>query len=186
MLLGDITDYAEIGDWTYILLAILIVDIVVIFLARYFPDILGKQINIWYEKFGWGAVVADVLIIAIGFALARYAYKYFEPVSSEGFNLWLFLGLLLGIQLIHDLLFYVGVILPIPRGHNRMMDVFKDYAASGGGKILVADAAMVLGSAFIAMVLKETPAHIVTLVGLFSVYTLPYILETTNKYSFYD
>lgn len=186
MQLGDITDYTNQMDWMYILLAILIVDILVLFLARYFPDALGKQLNIWYDKFGFGAVIADVFIIAIGFALARYAYKYFQPLSYDGFNLPLFLGLLLGIQILHDIFFYLFVIKPIPRGHNRMMDVFKDYAASGGGKIILADAAMVFGSALIAMVLKESPPDLVAFVGLISVYTLPYILETTNKYSLFD
>lgn len=186
MQLGDITDPKEIGDWAYILLAILIIDLIVLFLTKYYPDLLGKQLNIWYEKFGFMAVVADVFIIAIGFALARYAYKYFQAVEIDGFNLWLFLALLLGIQLLHDIFFYLFVIKPIPRGHNRMMDVFKDYAASGGGKILVADAAMMVGSALIAMVLKEAPAHLTAFVGLFAVYTLPYILETTNKYSLFD
>ncbi len=186
MQLGDITDYTEIADWGYILLAILIIDLIVLFLTKYFPDLLGKNLNVWYEKFGFMAVVADVFIIAIGFALARYAYKYYQPVDLNGFNIWLFLGLLVGIQLLHDIFFYLFVIKPIPKGHNRMMDVFKDYAASGGGKILVADAAMMVGSAVIAMALKEAPTHITALVGLFAVYTLPYILETTNKYSLFD
>lgn len=186
MNLGDITDYTDMSDWTYILLAILIIDLIVLFLTRYLPDMLGRNLNIWYERFGLSAVISDVFIIAIGFALARYAYKYFQPVDYDGFNLWLFLGLLVGIQLLHDIFFYLFVIKPIPKGHNRMMDVFKDYAASGGAKILVADAAMMVGSAFIAMVLKEAPPHSVALVGLFSIYTLPYILETTNKYSLLD
>ena len=186
MILGDITDYTNIGDWPYILLAILIVDLVVLFLTRYFPDLLGKNLNVWYEKFGLGAVISDVFIIAIGFALARHAYKYFYPVAYEGFHLWAFLGILVAVQAIHDILFYLCVIRPIPKGHNRMMDVFKDYAASGGGKIIVADAAMMLASAFIAMALKETRVDLTVFVGLLSVYTLPYILETTNKFSFYD
>lgn len=183
MLLGDITDYTNIGDWSYILLAILIVDLIVLFLTRYFPDLLGKNLNVWYERFGLNAVLSDVFIIAIGFALARYAYKYFQPVNYDAFNLWLFIGLLVGIQVLHDILFYLFVIRPIPKGHNRMMDVFKDYA-TGGAKIIAGDAAMVVASAFIAMILKETPLDVVVLTGLFSVYTLPYILETTNKYSF--
>lgn len=186
MLLGDITDYTEIGDWSYILLAILIVDLIVLFLTKYFPDMFGKNLNIWYEKFGLMAVIADVFIIAIGFALARYAYKYFQPIAYDGFNLSLFIGLLVGIQALHDLFFYFFVIKPIPKGHNRMMDIFKEYGTSGGAKIIVADAAMMVASAFIAMALKESPADITALIGLFSLYTLPYILETTNKYSLFD
>lgn len=186
MQLGDITDYTDMGDWVYILLAILIIDLIVLFLTRYFPDFLGRNLNIWYEKFGLSAVISDVFIIAIGFALARYAYKYFQPIAYDGFNLPLFIGLLVGIQALHDIFFYLFVIKPIPKGHNRMMDVFKDYAQSGGGKIIVADAAMMVGSAFLAMIFKEAPPHLVALTGLFSIYTLPYILETTNKYSLFD
>lgn len=186
MLLGDITDSLNVGDWAYILLAILIVDIVVLFLTRFFPDALGKNLNIWYEKFGLSAVISDVFIIAIGFWLARLAYNYYQPKMAEGFNLWLFLGLLVGIQLIHDIFFYLAIIKPIPKGHNRMMDVFKDYAETGGAKILAGDAAMVIASAFLAMILKETPVDITVFIGLLSVYTLPYILETKNRFSMFD
>lgn len=185
MLLGDITDYENNGDWAYILLGILIVDVIVLFLTRYFPDFLGKNLNIWYERFGLSAVISDVFIIAIGFALARYAYRYFVPMSTEPMNVWLFLALLVGIQAIHDILFYVGVIVPLPRGHNRMMDVFKDYAA-GGWRIIAGDAGLMLGSAFVAMALKEAPTHLTVFTGLLTIYTLPYILETTNKYSMFE
>lgn len=185
MLLGDISDYENNQDWAYILLGILIVDVVVLFLTRYFPDFLGKNLNLWYERFGLSAVISDVFIIAIGFALARYAYRYFVPMSTDPFNLPLFLGLLVVVQAIHDILFYVGVILPIPRGHNRMMDVFQDYA-KGGWKIIVGDAGLMLGSAFVAMLLKEAPTHATIFTGLLTVYALPYILETTNKYSIFE
>ena len=185
MQLGDISNYQEISDWSYILLAILIVDVAVLFLTRYFPDVLGKNLNLWYERFGLNAVISDVFVIAIGFALARYAYRYFVPLPSSPFNIPLFLGLLVGIQAIHDIFFYVAAILPIPRGHNRMMDVFKDYA-SGGGKIIVGDALLMLSSAIIAMILKEQEPHVSVFAGLFTVYTLPYILETTNKYSLFE
>lgn len=186
MLLGDITDSSNVGDWAYILLAILIVDIVVLFLTRFFPDALGKNLNVWYEKFGLSAVISDVFIIAIGFWLARLAYNYYQPKLADGFNLWLFLAILVGVQLIHDIFFYLAVIKPIPRGHNRMMDVFKDYAESGGAKILAADGAMMVASALIAMVLKEAPPDTTVFVGLLSIYTLPYILETKNRFSMFD
>lgn len=185
MLLGDISDYENNSDWVYILLGILIVDVVVLFLTRYFPDYLGKNLNVWYEQFGLSAVMSDVFIIAIGFALARYAYRYFVPMSTDPFNLPLFLGLLVAVQAIHDILFYVGVISPIPRGHNRMMDVFKDYSKAGW-RIIAGDAGLMLGSAFVAMTLKEAPTHVTIFTGLLTFYTLPYILETTNKYSFID
>ena len=181
MMLGDITIPSDSSDWWYILLAILIVDVVVIFLVRLYPDILGRAINVWYERFGLSAVLSDVLIIAIGFFLARYAYTYFVP-AEVGFNPWYFIAILVGVQIIHDLLFYVGVILPIPRGHNRMMDVFKDYSA-GGVKVIASDTAMMVASALIAMMLKEADHEVYTGLALFTTYALTFILETKNKYS---
>jgi len=181
MMLGDITNPEDAQDWWYILLAILIVDVVVIFLTKYLPDILGESINLWYERFGLNAVISDVLIIALGFFMARYAYTHFVP-ASYGFNLWYFLAFLVGIQLVHDLFFYFAIIKPIPQGHNRMIDVFKRYS-SGGVKILLSDAAMMIASALIAMSLKEGGPETYAGVSLLSIYTLPYILETKNKFS---
>lgn len=181
MQLGDITNPEDAQDWWYILLAILIVDVVVIFLTKYLPDILGESINLWYERFGLNAVISDVLIIAIGFFIARYAYTHFIP-ANYGFNLWYFLAILVGIQLVHDLFFYLAIIKPIPEGHNRMIDVFKRYS-SGGIKILLSDAAMMIASALIAMSLKEGGPEVYAGVSLLTIYTLPYILETKNKFS---
>ena len=178
----NIGDYKNIGDWSYILLAILIVDIVVLFLTRFFPDALGRNLNVWYEQFGLSAVLSDVFVIAIGFAIARHAYSYFFPDPRAPFRFWSFLGILVGTQAIHDILFYLFVILPIPRGHNRMMDVFRDYATAGG-KIIVADGAMMVASALIAMMLKSGEPSTAAFVGLTAMYTLPYILETKNKHS---
>lgn len=178
----NIGDVKNMSDWYFILLAILIIDIIVLFLTRYLPDILGKNLNVWYDRFTLSAVISDVFIIAIGFALARYAYSYFYPDAAEPFHLWAFLGLLVGIQVLHDLIFYFFVIKPLPEGHNRMMDIFKAYSG-GGAKIIAGDAAMMVGSAFIAMSLKVAEPSVVAFIALLSVYTLPYILETKNKYS---
>jgi hypothetical protein len=59
-----------------------------------------------------------------------------------------------------------------------MIDVFKEYAEENGSKILFADAAMMVSSAFFAMILKGLPVDQSVFVGLLMMYTLPYILET--------
>ena len=93
-----------------------------------------------------------------------------------------FVGTLVGVQVIHDLLFYFGIISQIPRGHNAMIDVFKDYSAAGP-KILAGDAVMMIVSAGIAMLLKAQPTHLVASVGALTTYAVPYILYTKNQYS---
>lgn len=47
------------------------------------------------------------------------------------------------VQLLHDILFYIVVILGLPQGQNSMIDVFKTYANEGRWTILLADALMV-------------------------------------------
>jgi hypothetical protein len=162
------------GSWPLLLVAILTLDTIVLFLTRYFPQFLGRPLNKWYTEFGLLAVISDVTIIAIGFALARWVYNTW----FRGQGLWVFLGLLVAIQALHDILFYLGVILPIPRGVNQMMDVFKEYAASGGGRIILGDSVLMLGSAAIFLGLERLPPAGQWFVGLLTTYTLPYILLT--------
>lgn len=182
---ADIGDYRNTSDLTYILIAVLIIDVLVIFMVRYLPEIFGAPINRWYDLFGLNAVIADVMIIVIGFMVARHIWVlWFKDKYSGGkWSALKFTGLTVAVQLVHDLLFYFGVIAQVPRGHNMMMDVFKDYAVSGGWKILGADAAMMVGSAGIAMLLKSLPSYHVAAAAALTVYSLPYILYTKNQFS---
>lgn len=165
-----------------ILVSVIIVDVIVLFLIRYFPDYFGKDINIWYDTFGLNAVIADVLSIVLGFFITQFIYSTFL-MKRIGWNLPVFIALLLCVQLVHDMLFYVGVITPIPEGHNGMIDVFKAYAAAGNTRILLADSAMMLGSALIAFTLAKLPASVTVFAGTLAVYTVPYILTTRNQFS---
>ena len=175
---ADIGDYQRVSDLVYIFVAVLLVDVLVIFACRYAPEIFGSIINKWYDLFGLNAVIADVMIIVIGFMVARHVWGlWFKNKYSGGkWSPLKFTGLLVVVQMIHDLMFYYGVILPVPRGHNAMIDVFKDYAASGGWKILGADAGMMVLSAGLAMLFKSLPGHIVASTFALTSYALPYIL----------
>jgi len=170
-------DLSNYSLFPQILVAVLIVDLIVIFLVRFFPGFWGSTINVWYDKFGLSAVLADVLIIVLGFMIGQYVYKnYFKP--TYGWNFLLFAGLLVFIQVAHDMLFYFGAILPIPKGHNAMMDVFKTYAERGGVKVVVADSAMMVGSALIASALASAGAPATAFAGVLAAYAVPFILTT--------
>lgn len=178
----DISEYEEVLDWVYIVVAVLMVEVFVIFLTRFYPDLLGKTLNIWYNRFKLSAVLADVLIILIGFGISRYVYtEYVYP--TKDWDPVYFTGTAVGVQVLHDLLFYFGVIRQVPTGHNGMIDVFKTYAESGGAKIIAADSAMMIGSSVISMLLKAAQPHVVVATALVTAYALPYILETRNEFS---
>jgi len=178
----DISEYENIQDWVYIFVGVLIVEVIVIVLTRSFPEIFGKSLNIWYNRFKLSAVLADVLIIMVGIGIARYVYtEYVYPTYD--WNPIYFTATTVVIQLVHDLLFYFGIIRQLPAGNNAMMDVMRDYGEGGGVKILASDSAMMIGSSLAAMLLKAAPAHITLSIGLLTLYVVPYILETRNMFS---
>ena len=181
----DIGNYAQVSDLLYIGIAVLFVEVVVIFMVRFLPDIFGQSLNRWYDLFSLNAVIADVLIIVLGFVIARYIYTLvIKPKYGKGkWSPLMFTGVTVVTQLLHDLGFYYGVIQQVPQGQNMMMDVFKDYAAAGGAKILFGDSVMMIFSSLIAMLLKSQPTHVVASFGLLITYAIPYILFTKNKYS---
>ena len=177
-MIPDISDYTNINDIVILFFAILTVDVIVLIFARYFPNILGEVLNEWYDRFGLNAVLSDVLIILIGFIIARYVYThYIKP--TYGWNPALFVSLVVLIQAIHDIFFYVAVIKPLPVGHNQMMDVFKKYS-NAGGKIIAGDAGLMIASALVAFFYKSQPAHVTVSLSSLVSYTLPYILYTKH------
>jgi hypothetical protein len=178
--LQNIGYYAEAGDFWYILVAVLIIDVIVIFLTRYYPSMMGSNLNRWYTTFGLNGVIADVLIIVLVFLVARYVYtSYIEPnMADRSWSPWIFLGLAISLGMIHDVAFYKLVIQNISRGTNSMIDLFKDYSEAAGANAIFGDALMVAGSGLLAMVLKGQPAHVTGFLGFLAAYCVPYILHT--------
>jgi hypothetical protein len=169
----------SVFSYTLILIGTICVDLVICFLIRFYPDFWGKPINDWYNDFGLNAVIADVLIIVLGLLITQVVYGMFV----KDWNLLVFVGIACAVQLTHDLLFHFLVVEPIPKGHNAMIDLFKRYDASGSYRILIADSAMMIGSAAIASFLASQPVVVSLFTGTLAVYAIPYILATRNKFS---
>lgn len=166
----------SVSDIVKLFFAVLSLDTSVLFLNRYI-DVGGKSLNKWYDKFGLVAVLSDVTIIVIGFLIANYIY----PFIFGTYSLFLFLGVVVAVQAIHDVLFYFFVIKPFPKGHNQLMDVFKEYAAENGGKIIVGDAGLMLGSAAFMEIYKRLSPMNASALAVFTTYCLTYILYTRRQ-----
>ena len=179
--LPNISNYTVESDLFYIFCAILTVDVVVLFLARNFK-VGGKFLNEWYDNFHILAVMADVVVIFIGFIIARYIYTTFF-FDRFGWNAVYFILLLVFIQVLHDTLFYIGVIRSTPQGTNDMMDTFKRYAQDLGGQIIGGDALLMVSSAVIAMLYKIGPFHIAISVTALATYLLPFAIYTRNPFN---
>jgi len=168
----------NLGDFLRLAAGIFTVDTTVLFLTRYFPHMVGgRTLNDWYDQFGIVAVASDCLVILIGFIIARYLYTFL----GLKYNLVWFLGLVVLVQALHDLFFYVAVIQPLPRGHNKMIDVFKNYANENGGQIIVGDAGLMLASAAVCLLFKSQPDHVVAAITTVVGYALTYILYTKPR-----
>ena len=178
----DISEDDNIYDWFYIVVAIIVVEAIGITLFRFFPEFFGKFINIWYNRFKLSAVAADILIVLIGFGITRYIYSEWA-YDKYGWNPLYFTGMAVAVQVIHDILFYIGVIRNLQPGQNSMIDLFKEYSSAGGLKVVAADSAMMIATSLGAMLLKSASGPLVIFIGLLGAYTIPYVLETRNNYS---
>jgi hypothetical protein len=170
MIFKDISKFNNINDYLPILNGCLTADIIIIFLLfnNVFHSIYLKK---WYKKFNLSASIADTLILVIGIIIARFFYGYF----FKEFNIWLFTGLAVGIQIIHDILFYL-LFKNVPEGYNYMLDVFKYYAKEVGVGAILGDSLMMilaclLSSYFATFSLNQ---NIITLIV--TSYFIPYMI----------
>ena len=148
--------------------AVVWVDFFTIMLHKYVN--LGRSLDAWYDQFGIVAVLSDCLVIVLGILIAQ---KFFPSLPI--------LPTAIVIQLLHDILFYQFVILPIPQGHNRMIDLFKTYANENSWKILLADSIMIGTTVLLASYFSSLSKQTVSLTGLLGAYSLTYILYTRSS-----
>lgn len=155
--------------WTSLFTAAAVVDLVVIILSKFFP--LTKALGTWYSKFGIVAVLSDILIIVLGVALAMLLFP--------GISGWTLITTAVVIQIIHDILFYIGVIQVVPSGQNAIIDLFKQYSAEGGWKIIASDSAMVAATVTLMEYYENNLSSDITrFIGTLAAYSLSYIIYT--------
>jgi hypothetical protein len=133
----------------------------------------SKYLSYWYRHFGILAVMADVLIVMIVFILTRFLY----PFIFSKFNIIFFILLLLGIQIIHDILFY-AFFSAVPRGFNKMLDVFKDYAKETMGDAILGDSILMSLSALLASLTAGSSLNMNIIYFILTLYFVPYTLNT--------
>ena len=166
----NIADVNNINDYLPLLNAVLITDLFVILLLN-IGVISSKVLQKWYSQYNLSAVIADVLIILIVLIITRNIYYQI----FNNFSILNFIILAVILQIIHDILFYI-FFSNIPRGVNKMLDTFKDYANEMSYKAIFADSGMMIMSSLIAyyFVNQNTNTNIIILIS--SLYILPYLL----------
>jgi hypothetical protein len=175
MVFKDISKFNNISDYLPILSSIIIIDLI-FQLALYYGLFKSKMLNFWYKEFKLSAVISDVAIIFIGFIIARWIYSYFYPNSE--FSLLKFIIILVVVQVIHDILFYILLIKPLPKGYNQMFDAFKKYADEHSYKSIIGDTLMMIFSAILASILANYSTNTNIIILVITLYAIPYTLFT--------
>jgi len=166
----NIAGFNNINDYLSLFSAVLITDLFVIFLLNT-KVIKSPVLRQWYSQYNLSAVIADILIILIVLIITRAIYY----LVFDSFSIVKFIILAVILQITHDILFYV-FFSNIPRGINKMIDTFKDYANDVSYKAILADSGMMIMSCLIAtyLVNKNTNTNIIVLISF--LYLLPYLL----------
>jgi hypothetical protein len=169
---ADISNFEKIEDYLPIIAAILIVEVITILLS--FTNITQSSfLKVWYKKYLLSAVLADVSLIFLGFVITRAIYPYI----FDEFSMVNFIILMVAIQIIHDTLFYL-MLLSIPKGVNRIIDILKDYADEISYWAILGDSAMMISAALIAGYLATFGVNTNIIILAFFIYILQFILYT--------
>lgn len=166
----NISDFSNTIDYLPLLNGVLITDLFVILLLN-MKIIQSTVLKKWYDNYNLSAVIADVLIIFIGLIITRFLYPY---VFSQ-FSILQFVCLAVVIQVIHDVLFYL-FFMSVPKGMNRMLDTFKEYARETSYRAILSDSAMMIVASLIASYLAGKSINVNIIVLIISVYLVPYFI----------
>ncbi|NBO60547.1 MAG: hypothetical protein EBU82_06190 [Flavobacteriia bacterium] len=173
-MLPDIRNYTNTNLYLPILAASSIVDTAGLFVWRYTSK-PNSPINKWYDRFGLSAYTADVLSIALGVVLTQLVTSW----MGGAWNPWVFCGMAVVVQMAHDL-FFGNVIVPmIPKGHNSIMDLMKEYVKiKNPGGILIVDAIYMIVASLLTMTFASMSPFSSWFALLWTIYITMYVLYT--------
>jgi uncharacterized protein YacL len=161
-------------EYVPILTANIFADLLIIWIT--FSKVLGggkswQILTKWYKKYRLSAMMADILIGVIYLLIARQLVYYMNmDISLFGFGV-----LAVIIQIVCDMFFYL-VFTIIPKNHNDMLDLFKDWAAYAKLDALWGDSILVLVGVVLSSYLNTLSFDTNIFILIFSMYIIPYII----------
>ena len=101
--MSSFSDFYNIQHFLPILNGSILADIIILVILYYTPYFQSIELKRWYETYRLSAIIADVLILVIGIFIAKFIFTYF----GLSFHIVTFAIVLLGVQIIHDILFFL-------------------------------------------------------------------------------
>lgn len=169
----NISNFYNTNDYLPILNGALITDLLFIFFLI-FGLIKSQILREWYRNYTLAAVIEDVLILVIGIIITRLVYKF---IFGNNFSLFYFTLLAVFLQIIHDLFFYLFFSF-IPKGKNKMMDTFQEYAKEANWWAIFGDSCMISLTAVLGSYLASFSFNTNIIILIFTIYIFPYALYT--------
>jgi hypothetical protein len=128
---------------------------------------MGRASSTWYDKFGIVAVICDVCSVILGIMLGELLFPKISLFLSA-----------VGVQIVHDILFYLFVIRPLPEGTNALIDLMKLYATQESFTPIIGDSIMMLSSVFMYKFFSTQSTQITSFAGVLGLYGITYIIYT--------
>jgi hypothetical protein len=145
--------------------AVIWIEFLTVALAKYAFN--GSAIKNWYDKFQSVAVLSDYLSVMIGILLGKFLMPSLPLLYSA-----------LIVQVLHDILFYILVLTPMPTGHNAVIDLLKTYSKQAGVGIILYDSLMIGSSVVLYETIQNYSNSSLILSLLIGIYALTYIVYT--------
>ena len=175
-MLPDIRNFSDVRIYLPIFTSAAVVDTIGLFVWRYTSE-SNSPINKWYNNFGLVAYMIDVLSIMLGVVLTQFATFF----AGGSWSPVIFCLTSVVIQMIHDLFFGVIIVPAIPRGHNSVMDLMKEYVKiKNPGGILIVDAIYMICASLLTMLFYGSSPWITWFVLLWTLYITGYVLYTKS------
>ena len=152
--LSDIGDYTEIADLGTISVAGMFTTLLVLLSTR-IGGFGGIPMNAFFDMLGIEGVISMVMLVLVLFQITRYLYTVLYEKNGKTWSPFVFICFLLGVHLIHDLVFFYGVISQLPKGKNDMIDIMRAIAADNKLYTIAAHSVLLILTAFVAMIIQD-------------------------------
>lgn len=136
----------------------------------------GASLSSFFDAFGLEAALLMSTWLILLFQMARWLYTSFYSSSGRPWSPFIFVIILIAVQMIHDLIFYFASLQTTPSKKNEIIDSLKLYAQENGQRGLLNHSLLMLVTAVLAMVFCEQTLLTNSMAALIALYALPYLL----------
>lgn len=178
--LSDIGDYKNIDD-LYTIFNSSLFTLFLSILATRIGNVGGLSLNTYFDVFGLEGILSNTMLVTILFQIARYFYTVVYAHYDKGWSPFVFICILLVVHLLHDLLFYYGVINILPSGKNDMIDVLKVYAKENKLSTVGGHSLFMVITALVAMITNDMDLIYKFVMFGIVFYLIPYTLSIVYK-----